>query len=143
LTGFAHTSSEDVWVELFGAKPEFVARLDNALSGIALNLSSASAGLERIADVPIHFADAIARRAPSLQRSRDAAAPTARLNSATLAKLALQAGDAVVVRQGDGHARLVAEVDAGVPANCVRVAAAHPSTVALGAMFGTITVERG
>ena len=33
-------------------------------------------------------------------------------------------------------------VDSGVPVGCVRVAAAHVSTAALGAMFGPISVER-
>jgi NADH-quinone oxidoreductase subunit G len=142
LAGFAHTSSEAVWVELFGSKPEFVAGLDNAISGIAVNLKGPAAGLERISDVPIHFADAIVRRAPSLQRTNDAAPPTARMNAASLASLGLEASDTVRVRQGSGEARLPVELDPGVPDNCVRVAAAHPTTATLGCMFGTITVER-
>jgi NADH-quinone oxidoreductase subunit G len=98
--------------------------------------------LERVSDVPIHFADAIVRRAPSLQLTRDATPPTARMSVATLAALGLQAGDAVRVRQGGGTAELTAARDDGVPANCVRVAAAHPTTAGLAAMFGAISVER-
>jgi NADH-quinone oxidoreductase subunit G len=142
LAGFAHASSEEVWVELFGAKPEFVTHLDNSLSAVTLNFQTSSSGLERVSDVPIHFADAIARRAPSLQRTSDAAPPTARMNATTLATLGLQSGDSVRVRQNAGEAKLTAELDAGVPANCVRIAAAHPTTAMLGPMFGTITVER-
>jgi NADH-quinone oxidoreductase subunit G len=37
---------------------------------------------------------------------------------------------------------LVAKLDAGVPAGCVRVAAAHASTAALGAMFGELSVVK-
>jgi NADH-quinone oxidoreductase subunit G len=37
---------------------------------------------------------------------------------------------------------LVAAIDARLPANAVRVAAAHPATATLGAMFGTINVEK-
>jgi NADH-quinone oxidoreductase subunit G len=37
---------------------------------------------------------------------------------------------------------LEAGVDAGLPDSVVRVAAAHPSTRALGAMFGAIAVEK-
>jgi NADH-quinone oxidoreductase subunit G len=33
-------------------------------------------------------------------------------------------------------------VDAKLPANVVRVAAAHPSTIGLGGMFGPISVEK-
>jgi len=98
--------------------------------------------LERVADVPIHFADPIARRAPSLQKTRDAAVPTARIAPATLAALGLAAGDRVRVAQGTASVELVAQADDGLAAGCVRVAAAHPSTAALGAMSGDLSVER-
>jgi NADH-quinone oxidoreductase subunit G len=37
---------------------------------------------------------------------------------------------------------LPAAIDANLPANLVRLAAAHLSTSTLGAMFGAITVEK-
>ena len=46
------------------------------------------------------------------------------------------------VRQGGGEALVPAAVDDGLPAQCVRLAAARPETAALGAMFGEITLER-
>jgi NADH-quinone oxidoreductase subunit G len=98
-------------------------------------------GLERIAEVPIYAADPLVRRAASLQKTRDAKAPTARMNAATLSKLSLAEGAAVRVCQGGGEAMLCAELDPGVPAGCVRVAAAHPATRTLGPMFGPIAVE--
>ena len=57
-------------------------------------------------------------------------------------ELLVKAGDTVKVTQGNGSAVLVATVDAKLPANAVRVAAAHRSTAALGSMFGAITVEK-
>jgi NADH-quinone oxidoreductase subunit G len=36
----------------------------------------------------------------------------------------------------------VARADNNVPVGCIRVAAAHASTAALGGMFGPISVER-
>jgi NADH-quinone oxidoreductase subunit G len=45
-------------------------------------------------------------------------------------------------RQGSGEVVLTAKADETVPAGCVRVAAAHVSTAALGEMFGAINVER-
>ncbi|MFA7268371.1 MAG: NADH-quinone oxidoreductase subunit NuoG [Sterolibacterium sp.] len=142
LPGFAQNSSEDVRTEALAGKPEFVAdQLNNQANGIALNLAANSAGLERIADVPIHFADALVRRAPSLQKSRDAMRPAARMNAATLAKLGVTVGQQVKVKQGNGAAQLEAALDAGLPDNCVRVAAAHSLTASLGAMQGAITVE--
>ncbi len=142
LEGFDQESSEAVRGEILGtARPDFIAGLDNAIEGATLDLAAGS-GLERIADVPIYFADPLVRRAPSLQRTRDAAEPTARMNAATLARLGLTAGTAVKVSLGGTPSRLVAALDAGVADHCVRVAAGHASTASLGALGGAITVER-
>jgi NADH-quinone oxidoreductase subunit G len=91
-----------------------------------------------VADVPIHFADPLVRRAPSLQHSADAAVPTARMNAATLAKSGIAAGDTVKV----GTAQLTVQLDAGVPDNCVRVATGCAMTMGAGAMFGNVTVVK-
>ena len=128
--------------EIFGgAAPEFVSGLDNSASG-SIALPAGANGLERVADVPIHFADALVRRAASLQKTADAAVPTARMNAATLAKIGVVAGDRVRVKAGEGEAVVPAVLDARVPDGCVRIAAAHAATAGLGAMFGQITVER-
>jgi NADH-quinone oxidoreductase subunit G len=143
LDGFDYMSSEAVRDEVLGDDKEFAAGLDNGLSGVAVALTAvASGGLQRIADVPIHFADAMARRAPALQQTADGKAPILRAAAATLAALGIEAGATVRVRQGDGVATLLAQADDKVPANCVRVAAAHPTTAMLGEMFGAISVER-
>jgi NADH-quinone oxidoreductase subunit G len=63
------------------------------------------------------------------------------MNAATLTKAGAIAGASVRVRAGEGAAVLVAALDAGLPDNCVRIAAAHAETANLGAMFGVITVE--
>ena len=143
LKGFDYESSEAVRDDALGKCAEFVSGLDNALNGVAISLNGqAPAGLQRIADVPINFTDALVRRAPSLQQTADAKAPTARMCEATLGQLGIAAGAPVRVKQGEGVATLVAEADNGVPAGCVRVAAGHASTAALGDMFGALTVER-
>ncbi|MBA3034728.1 MAG: NADH-quinone oxidoreductase subunit NuoG [Gammaproteobacteria bacterium] len=147
LDGFGYESSEQVRDEVLGGKPEFVSGLNNSLAGVAIELAAA-AGVERIADVPIHFADALARRAPALQATADAVAPTARMSAAMLTKLGVTAGEQVKVGSGGmkcpeaGTAILVAKLDSGVPDSCVRIAAAHAATAGLGAMFATVTVER-
>ncbi|MDP1524693.1 MAG: NADH-quinone oxidoreductase subunit NuoG [Rhodocyclaceae bacterium] len=140
VAGFDYESSEQVRDQVLGGKPEFVSGLDNAVKVGALNLSAEASGIQRVADVPIHFADVLVRRASSLQATKDAAAPMARMNAAMLGKLGIAAGESVKV--GAGKTALVAELDAGVPDGCVRVAAAHASTAALGPMFGSITVEK-
>ncbi|MCL4799619.1 MAG: NADH-quinone oxidoreductase subunit NuoG [Burkholderiales bacterium] len=141
LAGFDFDTSEAV--RDAACRPESAAgKLDNRISGIALDLARPGAALERVADVPIYFADPVVRRAPSLQRTRDGAAPKARMNAATIARLGLEAGARVRVRQGGGDAVLELAADEGLADGVLRVAAAHPSTAALGAMFGPIAVER-
>jgi len=143
LDGFAYNTSEEVRDEVFGVAAEFVANLSNQLQGVECSLSQREiAGLQRIADVPIHFADQIARRAPALLQSADAAIPTLRANQLTLANLGVADGESVNVKQGSGSAKLTAKLDNNVPDACVRVAAAHATTAALGEMFGQISVER-
>ena len=98
-------------------------------------------GLERIADVPIYFADPLVRRAPALQKTKDAMAPTARVHPATLARLGLPDLASARVRQDGAQAKLQVVADARVPEGGVRVAAGHPATASLGPMFGPIELE--
>ncbi len=142
LAGFGFESSEDVRAEVLGAQTEFVAGLDNGIDGVAPNLGAGAGGIERVADVPIHFADSLARRAPALQKTADAAAPTARMNAATLAKLGFAAGDKAKVGAGAASVTLAAQLDSGVPDGAVRIAAAHADTIALGAMCSVLSVEK-
>ncbi len=142
LDGFAYESSEAVRDEVIGKDVEFVSGRDNGLNNLAIRLNPVFAGMQRIADVPVNFTDPMVRRAPALQQTADSAAPTARMNEATLAKAGVAAGMQVRVRQGMGEATLIARVDNAVPDGCVRVAAAHQSTIGLGEMFGLISVER-
>jgi NADH-quinone oxidoreductase subunit G len=96
-------------------------------------------GIQRIADVPIYFADPLVRRSPPLQKTRDARPPRALMNSRLLAKLGIAAGQPVLVNDA---VKLMAALDDKLPEDCVRIAAAHPSTAALGPMFGTVTLSK-
>jgi NADH-quinone oxidoreductase subunit G len=143
LAGFDHESSEQVRDEVLGKEREFVvSRLSNDVPPGPIDLAAGDADLERVADVPIHFADALVRRAQSLQRTRDAEPPRARLCAEDARRRGLAAGDRVRARQGDGSAELEVAIDEGVPAGCVRIGAAHPSVADLGAMFGPVSLER-
>ena len=92
--------------------------------------------------MPIHFADPIVRRAPSLQMTPDAKPPTVRMNPNMLQRLGLGADIAVRVRQGEGVAVLTATIDPTVPDGAVRISAAHRNTAPLGALHGEVVVER-
>ena len=140
IDGFDYNSSEQVRDEVV-KRGEVAAKLDNRLAGIALQTPAASGGVQRIADVPIYFSDAIVRRAASLQHTRDAATPYAWMNTALLAKLGLKHGQAVTVRQGEGAAAVYAARDDRLPRDCVRLSAAHSATANLGPMSGELGVE--
>jgi NADH-quinone oxidoreductase subunit G len=144
LSGFDYDTSEAIRDELFGkGVTDLSAKLSNKGSAAPTAATFGTAGaLERVTDVPIYFADAIARRSEPLLRTADAQAPLAHLPAALAEKLGVKAGDTVKVTQGSGSAILVAAIDKSLPANAVRVAAAHPSTATLGAMFGAINVEK-
>ncbi len=112
---------------------------------IAVTATAATAlrgnGLQRIADVPIYFADGLARRAPALQKTRDAQAPAARMSANTLSNVGATDGCSVRVKGSEGSAVLNAVLDNTVPDGCVRIAAAHPLTANLGALNDMIVVE--
>ncbi|TAH46423.1 MAG: NADH-quinone oxidoreductase subunit G [Betaproteobacteria bacterium] len=140
--GFDYADSEAVRADALG--PGVMARLNNAVTLNPLQTSAragADGRLERVSDVPIYSADPLVRRAPSLQRTRDAASPTARMARETMAGLGLRSGDKVRVT-GAGGIEIVAVEDEWVAAGCVRIAAAHAATVALGPMSGLLSVER-
>jgi NADH-quinone oxidoreductase subunit G len=141
VAGFDFETSEDVRAEALGDVAAIAARLDNG-SNAALVASSAPAGLQRIADVPIYCADSLVRRAPALQATADARAPQASLPAALWSSLGLAAGDRVRVTQGTAGAVLSARLDATLAADTVRVPAGHAETATLGAAFGAITVEK-
>jgi NADH-quinone oxidoreductase subunit G len=143
LAGFEYESAQEVRREALGAV-EPTARLDNRLRPQPLDALAPGqvAGIQRIAEVPIYAADAIVRRARSLQMTREAAAPVAWMNRALAERLALRAGDRVRVRQGAGEAVVAYGIDERLPADCLRLAAARPETAELGAMFGTVELER-
>jgi NADH-quinone oxidoreductase subunit G len=115
--------------------------LSNAISTVSAG-AAPRGGIERIADVPMYFADPLVRRSPPLQKTRESQPPRAWMNSRMLQRLGVAAGQPVVVKQGGGEARLMAALDDKLPDDCARVSAAHPTTAKLGAMFGTVTLEK-
>jgi NADH-quinone oxidoreductase subunit G len=142
LPGFGFESIDDVRAECLPPQDAIAARLRNR-SDVEIAVPNGVAnGLERVADVPIYWSDAIVRRAPSLQRTADARAPRARMHRSLFESLKLGDGAQVKVKQGRGEAILTAVIDAAVPPNVVAVAAAHPSTCHLEGLTGSVSVER-
>jgi NADH-quinone oxidoreductase subunit G len=138
LPGFEFNSVAEVRAACLGSG-DIASRLSNRLRAEGLPSRSFAAGIQRIADVPEYFADPLVRRSPPLQQTRQARAPKARMNARMMEKLGIGPGQPVLIQ---GKAKLEAALDAGVPDGCVRLAAAHASTVAAGPMFGTVALEK-
>ncbi len=143
IPGFDQDSSEAV-------RDEALAGVDiaNKLNNAGLNIAPAPVtatiqpGLQRVSDIPIYAADAVVRRSAPLQATADAAEPVLIMHDEEFSKLGVKTGDLVKVSQGQGSIRLTARADNKLPKGVVRLAAGHVATAKLGAMFGTVTVER-
>ena len=147
LPGFDYESSEAVRTEVTGGAADLADRCGaHPTSGRGRTVSDAgiagAGGLERIADVPIYFADTLVRRSPPLQATQDGAPPKARMNGRALAASGLASGDRVSVAMQDAATTLTCLLDETVADGCVRIAAAHPSTAALPSSFGPVTLTK-
>ena len=142
LEGFGFETAEEVRAECLKGR-DVTSMLSNRTAvAVKAGVSPAHGGLQRVADVPIYFADPLVRRSGPLQKSADAKPPRARMNAKLMAELGVVTGDRVRIRLGNGVAELTAAADERTAERCVRVAAAHASTAALGPMFGEISVEK-
>ncbi|WP_153160321.1 NADH-quinone oxidoreductase subunit NuoG [Zoogloea sp. 1C4] len=142
LSDFSFETVEDVRARMAPVFSGDVSGLSNDVGAKLEKLPVKSAAIERVADVPIYFADPIARRAAPLQQTVDATAPVARMNPRTADALGLKVGGNVKVSSAAGSAVVALVEDAGVAEGCVRLAAAHSSTAQLGGWHGEISVEQ-
>ena len=136
-TGFEFDNVEQVRAACLGGR-DVSSLLSNRIDATTTSVSVAR-GIQRIADVPIYFADPLARRSPPLQKTPDARPPRAWMNSRLMATLGVSAGQEVLV---NSNARLKVALEEKLPDDCVRIAAAHASTADIGPMFGSVTLER-
>jgi NADH-quinone oxidoreductase subunit G len=143
VPGFEFDSSEAVRDELLSTI-NIADKLNNGVSGIEHQSMNGMRvdGLQRVSDVPIYSADALVRRAAALQQTADANTIVAQMHSSEFSKLGINSGDTVRISQGKASVQLIAQAVSGLPPGTVRVSAGHPATAELGAMFGSITVER-
>lgn len=141
LSGFEHDGADDAQHEALHGKAEIFNKNNNLQITIAA-LPNAANCITRIAEVPIYAADALARRASSLQKTRDAQAPVALMTRTLADQLGLREGDALRVVQDGGTTVLPYGIDDKLPANCVRLAAACDETAMLGTSDEPLTLER-
>ena len=149
FAGFEFESSEAIRNEVLGTQSIADLDLTQRLNNIAdirpqagLRVVNDALELERVADVPMYFSDAVVRRSPALQQTVDAQAPKAWMSEKTAQSLGVTAAVEIKVIQGERSATLPLSIDSKLPHNVVRVSAAHASTASLGAMFGSVRVEK-
>jgi len=142
LDGFTAESAQDVRKSIVADPATIAGRLGNRTDAAIEKPRTDSAPVERVADVPIYFADALVRRSLPLQLTKDAQPPKARMHRSTLSSLGVAEGSQVKVKQGAGEAVLTAVVDPGVPPGVVRIAAAHASTCSLEGLSGPVSLEK-
>jgi NADH-quinone oxidoreductase subunit G len=148
LANFDYDSSEAIRDEVLDQQTDVSSRLSNTINLTVSNelltqpQNYSKATFERIANIGIYDTDALARRAGALQHTFDAKPPQAWMGMSDALQMGVKEGDMVRVSQNGISILLPVGVDNKLPNAVVRVAAAHPSTAALSAMFGNLTVER-
>lgn len=104
LPGFDYESSEQVRDEFIPGGTVFINHTDNGVDlPLSPIISPVGNGLERIADVPIYFSDALVRRSPALQQTKDAEEPLAYLHPETLSALAVDAQEVDIESDKSRH----------------------------------------
>ncbi len=148
LKGFDFQSAAEVRAEALadlGGPEQIAARLAprHALPLAQILPAATAQAVERLAPVPIYSSDAIVRRAPSLQRTRDAReARSVGVSAALWQQLGLQNAEMVRVTANGQNVDLPARRDETLADNVVRIAAGWAEAAALGPLFGAMQLER-
>jgi len=139
LDGFDYLDSQQVLAELRqicqDVQPDNQTVFDGELA--------AETGVElwRLADVPIYAADALVRRAESLQKTPLAQTAQIRINSQTAQKLGLHNAAQAKAKQRNGEFVLPLVLDDSIPDACAWIAAGLTATAQLGPLFGPIELS--
>jgi NADH-quinone oxidoreductase subunit G len=145
LAGFDHTSTDEVHVEI----KQFVQNTSAAaIAKTTLNTAQLAAGEEnnlyRVGSIPLYAVDSLTRRAKSLQ----AAQPILEGNVASIsvhpavgARLGVQEGAIVIVKQKNSHIRLPIVFDEKLPLRGALIPGGIAETSGLNELFGSVVIE--
>ncbi len=106
------------------------------------SLPRANDNLQRISDIPMNSADALVRRASSLQMTAEVADGAVHINSTLADKLGLSAEEKVRAEQNDVTLTLPLVLDDRLPDTCVLIQAKHAQTAMLGSWFSDINLGK-
>jgi NADH-quinone oxidoreductase subunit G len=139
VDGFDYLSSDDVKSEV-RSQCESI-ELSNAVNSSSTIDVNSTTGIYRSTDVPMYAADAVVRRASSLQSTVDAQTICARLNAAEADRLGLSSATSVTVKQGDNSMTLSLVIDDTIPDASVWIPSAVEGNDQLGAAFAEVSIE--
>jgi NADH-quinone oxidoreductase subunit G len=144
LPGFDYNSAEEVrQATLPEGEAGIASRLDNGIAALPITHLQAADGLERLGETPIYQLDPLARRAPALQATRDAAdAAVCWVNGGLIQRLGLSVDKPVRVVQDGGESVMKLGRDDRLPEDVARVAAAHRLTTRLPGRFAGLRLEK-
>ena len=113
VEGFDYLSSADIKNEVRSLCESI--ELSNDVDSANTVEINTTQDLHRASDVPMYAADAVLRRAASLQQTVDAQSLCVRLNSDEAERLGVSAASTVTVKQGDSSAVLELVIDESIP----------------------------
>ncbi len=141
LSGFDHINLDEVTREVAVSDLKASPRIQPwRMPDVAVSTTQGEA-LRRLLDIPMYRIDPVVRHATALQHTADNPTPAVRANSQQIKQLALEPGETVIVKNGDGQTVLPLIVDERVPARCVYIPAGYPETVSLGGHVD-VTLEK-
>ena len=141
VEGFDYLSSADIKNEVRSLceSVELSNDVDSAtITTVEINTTQE---LHRASDVPMYAADAVVRRAASLQQTVDAQSLCVRLNSAEAERLGVSAASTVTVKQGDSSAVLELVIDDSIPNASAWIPMAVEGNDALGSVSSAVSIE--
>ena len=143
LEGFLYNLPEEVYADAFAKPVQDLLNNGYTATPEVQQRVPLAAALERLADQPIYSSDAIVRRAPALQRTRDAKDATMVGVGQTLwAQLSLQAGDRVVLAQNGHTVEASVLLQPDLADGVVRIATATELSGQLASMFGEVSLSK-
>jgi len=139
LDGFEYVSSDEILAEVQAAcssvSPDNTVTADQSLVPLRAD------GLLRVAEVPIYAADALVRRARSLQASSLARPAEVRLHPDAAQELGVAGREQVQVRQNGMAVDLPLVLDESIPRDCAWIPAGLGASVAVGPAVGPVAIQ--
>ncbi|MDR3477124.1 MAG: NADH-quinone oxidoreductase subunit NuoG [Gammaproteobacteria bacterium] len=146
LDGFDYASSEEIHHELklMAAKLAPIRAVSHPMTASQLKAPSTQS-LYRIGAIPIYSGDSLVRRAKALQAAQpilEGIVASVRIHPATAAKLQLQEGEMVTVKQKQGQIRLPVRLDDKSSERGVYIAGGIIETSGLSELYGALELQK-